>query len=142
MKMRILSISLLLAGVSSSIAGGFSSKQSKVIELVGRDGSKIATIRVDGQNLMYESQNNTDTFLFSDEKLLTLNNSAKTYRVQSYADLQASASRKAVEIAQSPDSVDTRQGVELKLTEETDAIAGIKVRKLVKTMAGESEAVL
>lgn len=140
MRLRILALTLLLAVLPPSNAGVVSAKKSKVIDLVGRDGSKIATIHVNGESLLYEI-NKSDAFLFSDEKFLTLNTRDKTYRVQSYADLQSGASRKAVEIAQSPDSIDARQGVLLKLTDETDVVAGVKVRKLIKTSGGEPEAV-
>ena len=141
MRIRILALTMLLAVLHSSNAGVVSARQSRAIDLVARDGSKIATIHVNGQSLLYESNDNSGAFLFSDEKFFTLNTRDKTYRVQSYAELQASASRKALEIAHSPDSSDARQGIELKLTEETDVIAGVKVRKLIKTSGGEPEAV-
>lgn len=141
MRIRILAITLLLAVLLSSNAGVVSAKRSKVIDLIGRDGSKIGAIHVDGQSLLFETNNNSAAFLFSDETFSTLNTRDKTYRVQSYADLQESVSRKAVEIAQSTDSIDARQDVVLKLTDETDVISGVKVRKLIKTRGGDPEAV-
>ncbi|MEK6408764.1 MAG: hypothetical protein AABN34_17715 [Acidobacteriota bacterium] len=140
MKIKILALSLMLAFLTSGNAGVVSAKQSRVIEFVKKDGSKIATIHVNAQSLLFEFNDGSDAVLFSDEAFFTMNNKDKTYRVQTYAELQASASRKAVEIAQSPKDADAAQGGDLKLTEETDTISGLRVRKLIQTNKGETEA--
>jgi hypothetical protein len=141
MKIKMLSASLLLAVLASSSGGVVPAKQSKVVELLAKDGgSRIATIRVNDQSLLFESNSNSDAVLFSDEACFTINNKAKTYHVQSYAELQTIASRKAVEIAQSPENTDAAQGVELKLSDETDTISGLRARKLIKTSGGVPEA--
>ena len=141
MKIKMLSVSLLLAVLASSSGGVVPAKQSKVVELLAKDGgSKIATIRVNDQSLLFESNSNSDAVLFSDEACFTINNKDKTYHVQSFAELQAIASRKAVEIAQSPENTDAAQGVELKLSDETDTISGLRARKLIKTSGGVPEA--
>jgi len=139
MRIKTLALSLLLAGFASGNPGVVSAK-SKVIEFVAKDGSKISTIHVNDQSLLAEFNNNSDSFFFSDEAFFTMNNNDRTYRVQSYADLLANASRKAAEIAQSPEGADAGQGVEFKLTEETDMISGFRARKLIKTNKGETEA--
>ena len=137
MKIKMLSLSLLLAVLASSSAGVVPAKPFKVVELLAKDGgSRIATIRVNDQSLLIESNSTSDAVLFSDEACFTINNKDKTYRVQSYAALQAIASRKAVEIAQSLENTDAAQGVELKLSDETDTISGLRARKLVKTSGG------
>jgi len=142
MKIKMLSVSLLLAVLASSSGGVVPAKQSKVVELLAKDGgSRIATIRVNDQSLLFESNSNSDAVLFSDEACFTINNKDKTYRVQSYAELQTIASRKAVEIAQSPENTDAA-GVELKLSDETDTISGLRARKLIKTSGGVREAEL
>jgi hypothetical protein len=95
---------------------------------------------VNDQSLLFESNSTSDAVLFSDEACFTINNKDKTYRVQSYAALQAIASRKAAEIAQTLENTDAAQGVELKLSDETDTISGLRARKLVKTSGGEPAA--
>jgi hypothetical protein len=141
MKIKVLSLSLLVAVLATSTAGTVPTKQSRVVELLEKDGgSKIATIRVNDQSLLFESNSTSDAVLFSDEACFTINSKDKTYRVQSYAELQALASRKAVEIAQSPENTDAAQGVELKLSDETDTISGLRARKLIKTSGGVPEA--
>lgn len=139
MRIKILALSLMLAFLVSGDAGVVSAKQSRVIELLAKDGSKIITIHVNDQSLLFES-NNSDAVLFSDEAVFTINNKDKTYRVQTYAELQAGFSRKAVEGAQSPMGAGAAQGGELKLTEETDTISGLRTRKLIKSNKGETEA--
>lgn len=140
MRIKILALSLMLAFLASGNAGVVSAKQSRVIELLAKDGSKIVTIHVNDQSLLYEVKNNLESYLFSDEAVFTINNKDKTYRVQTYAELQAGFSRKAVEGAQSPKGADAAQGGELKLTEETDTISGLRARKLIKSNKGETEA--
>jgi hypothetical protein len=141
MKIKMLSVSLLLAVLASSSGGVVPAKQSKVVELLAKDGgSRIATIRVNDQSLLFESNSNSDAVLFSDQACFTINNKDKTYHVQSYAELQTIASRKAVEIAQSPENTDAAQGVELKLSDETVTISGLRARKLIKTSGGVPEA--
>ncbi len=101
MKIKILSVSLLLAVLASSSGGVVPAKQFKVVELLAKDGeSRIATIRVNDQSLLFESNSNSDAVLFSDQACFTINNKDKTYHLQSYAELQTIASRKAVEIAE------------------------------------------
>jgi len=140
MKIKMLSASLLLAVLASSSGGVVPKKLSKVVELLAKDGgSRIATIRVNDQSLLFES-NSDSAVLFSDEACFTINNKDKTYHAQSYAELQTIASRKAVEIAQSPKNTDAAQGVELKLSDETDMISGLRARKLIKTSGGVPEA--
>ena len=85
MKIKMLSVSLLLAVLASSSGGVVPAKQSKVIELLAKDGgSRIATIRVNDQSLLFESNSTSDAVLFSDEACFTINNKDKTYHVQSY----------------------------------------------------------
>jgi hypothetical protein len=135
-------MTLLSAILASTTSGLVSAKQTQVIELATNDpASKIATIRVNAQSLMIEVSDSADSTLFTDEAVFTINHKDKTYRVQSYADLQANTSRKAAELAQSPENTSRAQGVEFKLTDETDTISGFKARKLVKTKKGEPEAV-
>ena len=141
MKIKMLSVTLLLAVLASSSGGVVPAKLSKVVELVAKDGgSRIATIRVNDQSLLFESNSSPDAVLFSDEACFTINNKDKTYHVQSYAELQTIASRKAVEIAQSPENTDAAQGVELRLSDETVTISGLRARKLIKTSGGVPEA--
>jgi len=140
MKIKMLSVSLLLAVLASSSGGVVPAKQFKVVELLAKDGeSRIATIRVNDQSLLFESNSNSDAVLFSDEACFTINNKDKTYHVQSYAELQSIASRKAAEIAQSPET-GAAQGVELKLSDETVTISGLRARKIIKTSGGVPEA--
>lgn len=139
MRNKTLALGLLLAVFASANTGAVPAKQLKVIRLVAKGGgSNIATIHVNHQSLLAEFDHNSDSFLFSDEAFFTMNKKDRTYRVQSYSELLAGVSRKAVESGQSPESIG--HGVELKLTEETGTIAGLGVRKLVKTNSGELEA--
>src|SRR5215813_13648309 len=74
----------------------------EVIELAATDGgSKIASIHLNGQNLLFESDGGSESFLFTGEALFAINHKDKTYRVQSYDDLRAMVSKKADEIAKS-----------------------------------------
>lgn len=139
MRIKILAFSLMLAVLASGNAGVVLAKQSRVIQLVAKDGAKIATIHVNDQSLRFESNNNAGSFFFDDQAVVTMNHTDRTYRVQSYADIEASLSRKAAEISQSHESPGAPKGVELKLTEETDTISGLKARKLIKTNKGETE---
>lgn len=141
MRIKTLALSLLLAVFASGNAAVVSAKQFRVIKLVATGGgSTVATIHVNDQSLLAEFDRSSDSFLFSEEAFFTMNKKDKTYRVQSYAELQAAAGRKALEIAQSPETTDGGHGVELNLTEETGTIAGLRVRKLVKMNRGELEA--
>jgi hypothetical protein len=116
-------------------------QQSKVIELVATDkGSKIATIHLNDQDLLFEPSNNSESFLFTGEALFAINHKDKTYSVQSYEDLLAVASRKAGEIAKSQETPGSGPDVELRLTGEVDTIAGLKAHKIIKMNRGRPEA--
>jgi hypothetical protein len=141
MRIKLLALSLMLAILPCYGAGLGSVKQSRVIDLVAKDsGLKIATIHVDGESLLYEFNSKTEAGLFRDESVYTINNTDQTYRFQSYTDLVAAARQKAEEIARSQGTTDSSQGVVLKLTNESDTVNGLRVRKLTKTNQGNHEA--
>lgn len=142
MKLKLPVMSLLSAILATTSSGLVFAGQTKVIELATKDaGSKVATIRVNGQSLLLESSDSAESTLFTDDALFTINNKDKTYRVQSYADLKASLGRKAAEFAKTPEDPSKAQGVKFKLTEETDTISGFKARKIVMTHKGEPDTV-
>jgi hypothetical protein len=137
MKSRLLLLTLLLAIVSAPGTGIVSAKQTKVIVLASKDpGSKSITIRASAKSLLLEFGENADGALFTDDAFITINNKDKTYRVQSYSDLLASARLEASRLAQTGEDTGT-QGVEFKLTELTETISGLSARKLIRTEKGE-----
>jgi hypothetical protein len=140
MKRYIPALSLLVAVLTSSGSGVASIQQLKVISLAAKSGATIATIRVSPQSLLYEFNDNADAVLFTDQAYFMLNRKDKTYRVQSYADLQEIASRKTAEIANSPQPADAAKGVAFNLTQDMETISGVMTRKLIKTRGGETEA--
>jgi hypothetical protein len=141
MKIKILALSLILLVVPIA-PRAVSASQSRVIELVAKQGgSKIGTIYVNDQNLLVQFKGNSDAFLFTAEAFYTINHKNRTYRVQSYDELQTAVSRKAGEIAQSQENTSGGPEVELKLTEETETISGFKTRKLIRTSRGEPDVV-
>jgi hypothetical protein len=143
MRMRLLVPTLLISLLSVLPSVGASSaatKQSKVIYLVAKDGgSKIATIHVNSESLLYEFNGSSEAMLFTGDALFTLNNQDKTYRVQSYSDLQTAARDKAREVAPQTGPVDPNQGVVLELTAETKMISGLRVRRLKKVTGSRAE---
>ena len=97
--LRLMSIVL---AVTWPIAVLAQRSKPEVIELAATDGgSKIASIHLNDQNLLFESDGGSESFLFTGEALFTINHKDKTYRVQSYDDLRAMAKQKADEIAKS-----------------------------------------
>ncbi|HEX5734556.1 MAG TPA: hypothetical protein VF131_17105 [Blastocatellia bacterium] len=134
--LRFLSIALAFCWPATAL-----SQQSKVIELVANDGrSKIASIHLNDQNLLFESSDNLMSFLFTTEAFFEINHKDKSYRVQSYDELHAMASRKVDEIAKSQESTTTGPNVEFRLTEEADTISGLRARKIIKINGGKPEA--
>jgi hypothetical protein len=141
MKIKLLALSLAIVVLPSFGAASAAPKQSRVIYLVSKDGgSKIATIHVNEDSMLCEFNGNSEAALFTGEALFTINNQDKTYRVQSYSDLEAAARNKARELAQQTKTVDTSQGVILELTDEVNTISGVKARKLKKIVDNRSTA--
>lgn len=142
MRMRLCVPSLLISLLSvlpSVGASAAAAKPAKVIYLVAKDGgAKIATIHVNGESLLYELNGSSEAMLFTGDGLFTLNNQDKTYRVQSYSDLQTAARENARKVAQQTEPVDPNQGVVLELTDETNMISGLRVRRL-KRVSGSRE---
>lgn len=134
--LRFLSIALAFSWPANALA-----QQSKVIELVAGDGgSKIASIHLNDQNLLFEPGDNSMSFLFTTEAIFTINHKDKSYRVQSYDELQAMASRGVGEIAKSQESTPLGPDVKFRLTEEADTISGQRTRKVMKMSGGKPEA--
>ena len=140
MRSKTLAFNLLLAVVASSSPVVVSTQQSRVFRLVAKSGSTIATVSVGAESLRFEADDNSA--LFSNVALFTMNNKDRTYRVQSYADVEASLSRRAEDLARSAGAAEAPQGVEFKLTDETKTISGLRTRKLIKTNKGQVEAEL
>ena len=142
MTLKTLASGIVLSAVLVSISPGLASpRQTRLIELATKDPtSKAAIFRVNAQSLMLESSEGGVSTLFMDEGIFTINNKDKTYRFQSYADLQANASRKAAELAQTPEPEGRAQGVEFELTDQTETISGFSARKLIRTHNGEPDA--
>ena len=136
--LRLMSIVLAVTWPTAVLA---QRSKPEVIELAATDGgSKIASIHLNDQNLLFESDGGSESFLFTGEALFAINHKDKTYRVQSYDDLRAMAKHKADEIAKSQESAGNGTGVELRLTRETGTIAGSRVRKLIELSRGKTEA--
>jgi len=137
MNINRLAISMLLSAVLASTSSGLSAfRQAKQIELSSKDpGSKVVTFRVSAKSLLLEPSEGTESTLFRDEAIFTINNKDKTYRVQSYADLLANAKQKAASAGAASD-----QGVEFKLTDETETIYGFTARKLMRVNRGQPDA--
>ncbi len=134
--LRLMSVALAFTWPAIVLA-----QQSKVIELVAANGgSKIASIHLNDQSLLFEFGNDPESFLFTGEAIFTMNHKDKTYKVLSYDELQAMANRKADEITRSQDGAGNKPGVELRLTGEADTIAGLRARKLIKMSSGKPEA--
>jgi len=134
--LRFLSIALVFIWAATALA-----QQPKVIELVASDGgSKVASIYLNDQNLLVESSENSMSFLFTTEAFIEINHKDKSYRVQSYNELQAMASRKIDEITKSQESTPIGPNVEFRLTEESDIISGLRARKIIKMNGGKPEA--
>ena len=134
--LRFLSIALAFSWPATALA-----QQPKVIELVASDGgSKIASIYLNDQNLLFEFGESPMSFLFTTEAFIEINHKDKSYRVQSYDELQAMASRKGDEIAKSQESTTVGPNVEFRLTEEADTISGQRARKIIKMTGGKPEA--
>lgn len=137
MKRLIPALFLMLAFFAYGKADVVSAKQSTVIELITTETAlKFATIRLDDQNLLFESYNSTESYLLTSEAFYVINHKDKTYRVQSFDELQAAVRRKLGEIAGAPEASAT--GPDIKLTEDTETIAGLKARKLIETSNGKS----
>ena len=131
-----LSIALAFSWPANALA-----QQSKVIELVASDGGpKIASIYLNDQNLLFESSDNLMSVLFTTEAVFEINHKGKSYRVQSYDELQAMASRKVDESDRSQESTTFGPNVEFRLTEEADTIYGLRARKIMKMSGGKPEA--
>jgi hypothetical protein len=142
MKIKILALSLILLLVVPIAPRTALARQSRVIELVAKEGgSKIGTIYVNDQNLLAQFKGNSEALLFTAEAFYTINHKNKTYRVQTWDELQTGLSRKAGEIAQSQEKISGGPEIELKLTEETETISGFKTRKLIRTSRGEPDVV-
>jgi len=134
MKTRILALSLVLVFFAYGKSDIVSAKQSKVIELTATDeGLKIATIHLDDQSLLFESNHSAETFLFTADAFYIINHKDKTYRVQSFDELQVALRQKLSEIGGPLAPLPTGPDTDIKLTEETDTIAGLKARKLIET---------
>lgn len=119
------------------------SQQSKVIELAATNGGeKLASIRLNDQNLLFEPAKGSDAYLFTPEALITIKHNEKTYSIQNYDDLLAMVSRRAGEITKSPETRSTTgagSNVALRLTSETETIFGLRVCKVIKTRDGKLE---
>jgi len=128
---------MFLSAILASTSSGLSAfRQAKQIELSSKDpGSKVVTFRVSARSLLLELIEGTESTLFMDEAIFSINNQDKTYRVQSYADLLANAKQKAASARSASD-----QGVEFKLTDETETISGFTARKLIRTTKGKHDA--
>jgi len=132
MRIKTLALGLLFTVFASANADVTSTNKVTLITLAADGGgSNVVSIHVDDQRLLAEYDENSNAFLFTEDAFFTINKKDKTYRVQSYADLQAGISRKAVEIAHSSETANAGSGVEFKLTEESRTIAGLRVRKLI-----------
>jgi hypothetical protein len=130
------SIVVLIAVVTEPLV---SAQQLKVIRLAAEGGSSVTTIHVDDRFLLAEFDGNSQSFLARDDAVFTINNKDKTYRVMTYQDLLTHFRNKAAETTPPQQRSDAR-GIELKLTEDTEIISGIRARKLVKTNNGQFEA--
>lgn len=141
MKIKNAALRLLLIALAFSWPAKTLAQQSKVIELMAGDGgSKIASIHLNDQDLLFEPSDNATSFLFTAEMLFTINHKDKTYSVRSYDELQAMASRMVAEIPKSQKTLPTGPDIELRLTEESDTISELEARKLIKTNGGKHEA--
>jgi hypothetical protein len=139
MKRTILALFLMLAFFAYGKAGVVSAKQSTVIELITTETAlKFATIRLDDQNLLFESYNSPEAYLLTPEAFYVINHKDKTYRVQSFDELQAAIRRKLSEIAGAPENRAAAPDTDLKLTEDTETVSGLKTRKLIETGNGPS----
>src|SRR5262249_35307375 len=135
-----LSLMSIVLAVTWPIAVVAQRSKPEVIELAATDGgSKIASIRLNGQNLLFESDGGSESFLFTGEALFAINHKDKTYRAQSYDDLRAMAKHKADEIPKSQESAGNGPAVELRLTRETGTIAGSRAHKLIELSRGETD---
>jgi len=139
MKTRILTVSLLLAFCFSN-TGIAASGKSRVFDLIANDGSKIATIHIDGNSLQYEFDNSSEVMVFTGDSLVSLHKKNKSYSIQSYASLESIASQKAAELSNSPVNADDKTAMVLDLKNETKRVAGVKVHKLVRTTNGQPDA--
>jgi len=133
MRKLLAALSLAIVVLPSFGAASEPAKQSRVIYLVSKDdGAKIATIHVNEDSMLCEFIGNSESVLFTSDAMFMINNQNKTYRVQSYSDLQAAAQKKARELAQQTKTADAAQGVILEQTDETNTINGIRARRLKK----------
>jgi hypothetical protein len=134
--LRFLSVAITLSWPATGLA-----QHSKVIELVATDGgSKIASVHLNDQNLLFESSDNSQSFLFTTEAFFSINHKDKSYTAHNYVELKAMASQKANEIAKSQDGTPVGPDIQLKLTEEADTISGLRARKIMKLNGGKPEA--
>lgn len=139
MKTRVLTVSLLLAFCFSE-TGNAASGKARVFDLIGNDGSKIATIHIDGKSLQYEFDNSSEVIVFTADSMVSLHKKNKSYSIQSYASLESIASQRAAELSKLPGSADDTAAMVLDLKTETQKLAGVKVQKLVRTSNGRPEA--
>jgi hypothetical protein len=96
-------------------------QQTKVVELVASDGgSKIASIHLNDQNLLFESGDTSTSLFFTADALITINHQDKSYKVLRYDALQAMTGRKAGEIAKPQERIARGPDVEFMLTGEED----------------------
>jgi hypothetical protein len=139
MKIRILAVSLLLAFCFSN-SGIAASGKSHVFDLIGNDGSKIATIHIDEQSLQYEFDNDSEVVAFTGDSMVSLHRKNKSYSIRSYADLESIASQKAAELSRSQINTDANTTMVLDLRNETQKFDGVKAQKLVRTTNGRTDA--
>ena len=138
MKSRLLVMTLLSTILAAPAI--VSAKQTKVVVLASKDpGSRNITIRASAKSLLLEFDKNADGALFTDESFITIDNKNKTYKVQTYSELLASARLEASRLARSAQSPKAHV-VEFKLTEQTDTIAGLTARKLIRMENGAPSA--
>ena len=132
--LRFLSIVMVISWTAIVMA-----QQSKVIEFVPADGdSKKFSIRVNDQNLLFETGDGSDSILFTPEALVTIKHKDKSYSIQSYDDIYAKVSKKVTELASAKETPASGTSVALRLTGETETISGLKTRKLINISDGKT----
>lgn len=139
---RNLSLCLMLATLSLSWPATTLAQQSKVITfdrsdckpVQGRSNERMGTmyIYLNDRNILIETSDKDYSFLFTDEAVITLGHKKKVYSVLSYDRVEAIISRQVDEGNKYHEKTGHwLSNHEIRLTDETDIISGVRVRKVI-----------
>jgi hypothetical protein len=137
MIIKVLTLRLISVILALSCPIIVSAQQSKVIKFVSSNcettitesngDSRALSFTLDDRNILVEGRYPYITNLFTAEALISINHKLKTYKVQSYDELEAGISERA----KSQEHASDKREIQFKLTEETDTMDGFRVRKII-----------